>query len=111
MSRHVIPNAPGSPPGRETTVGWNAGLNTFWAQAYDPPESSDPGDDAVKVFRHGDEPDEILWISQLARILDRYYIDLPADVAAELVEDQQREGDQTFNRPESALTAQAGEAG
>jgi hypothetical protein len=118
MSRHIIPNAPASPPGRETTVGWDAPLNTFFAMAFDSvPDSGDPGEfeDDVEVFWYGTTPGEIASIPGLALRLAEHGVELPVTVAALLADDFAGEGDQSQGRPGTslveALTAQAGEAG
>lgn len=105
MSRHIIPNAPGSPEGRETTVGWDAPLNTFFAMAFDPPVSGRLDDDEIEVFWHGTMPGEIPSIPALARVLESHGVDLPPEVAASLAEDFSHEGDRSAGRPGSALVA------
>jgi hypothetical protein len=103
VSRHIIPNAPGSPPGRVTTVGWDAPLNTFFGMAFDQPASGDVLDDEVEVFWVGGMPDEIKSIPALARRLAEHGVDLPAHIAAALVSDSAYEGDRSAGRPGTRL--------
>lgn len=97
MSRHIIPNAPGSPTGRETTVGWDPPLTTFFAMAFDPPASGDFEDDETEVFWVGCMPNEIPTVDELVRVLAEHNVELPAGLAARLENDKAREGDRSDN--------------
>lgn len=103
MSRYKIPNAPGSPDGRETTVGWDAPLNTYFAMAFDPPPSGDEFDDEIEVFWVGGMPTEIAHVQDLAEVLREHGVVFPPDVADQLLKDKTGEGDQSQGRPASAL--------
>ncbi|GAA0402632.1 hypothetical protein GCM10009530_63230 [Microbispora corallina] len=111
MSRRIIPNALGSPAGRETTVGWDAPLNTFFAMAFDPPASGDLDDDEVEVFWVGTAPGEIPTVQRLAKALAQHGVELPMLVAQRLSEDCAGEGDQSQGRPGSALIASMTQSG
>lgn len=97
MSRRIIPNAPGSPAGRETTVGWDPPLSTDFAMAFDPPVSGDLLDDETEVFWVGCEPGEIPTVEVLADVLAEHDVPLPPEFAAVLRRDQAREGDSPDN--------------
>lgn len=88
MSRHIIPNAPGSPAVRETVVGWDPPLSTFFAMAFD-------GDE--EVFWVGADPGEIPTVHLLDKALGRHGVELPMLVAERLSWDQQQEGDRSDN--------------
>lgn len=103
MSRHIIPNAPASPAGRETTIGWDAPLNTFFAMAFDPPASGDLDDDETEVFWVGMMPGEIPTIEALATALKEEGVALPPPVRDVLARDKRGEGDQSQGRPVSRL--------
>jgi hypothetical protein len=105
VSRHTIPNAPGSPEGRETTVGWDPPLATFFAMAMDPPTSSDPDDDPIEVFWHGCTPYELPTIGDLARALARHGVELPVGIARQLAEDHAAEGQRFAGRPATRMVA------
>lgn len=103
MSRRIIPSAPGSPEGRETTVGWDAPLNTFFAVSIDTPAAED--DDAGEVFWVGATPGEIPTVEALAAALREHGVTLPDEMADQLAADQACEGDRSAGRPGTALIA------
>lgn len=107
MSRHVIPNAPGSPVGRVTTVGWDAPLNTFFGMAFDkvPDTAGDDYQDEVEVFWVGMMPGEIPTVEALAKVLGEHGVALPVWAAGALAEDRRVEGDRSKGRPVSGLFA------
>lgn len=109
MSRRIIPNAPDSPAGRETTVGWDAPLATFFAMAFDPPASGDLDDDEIQVFWHGLDAGEIPTVEELARVLAGHGVQLPPEKAAILRRDKDREGDHSDNLGRRILDAMRGE--
>jgi hypothetical protein len=91
MTRHTIPNAPGSPPNRETVVGWDSPLGTYFTQCYDEPD--DPRADDTIVFRYGaTRCGEIPTLEQLAQILRTHDVTLPADIAHQLSIDTRTAG-------------------
>ncbi len=106
MSRHVIPNAPGSPKTCETVVGWDAPLETFFATCFD---SAKPEDDS-EVFWVGIERGELPTIGHLARALDEYGVALSVEVATKLGEDFQQEGKRFAGRPATGLLASMAES-
>lgn len=103
MSRRIIPNAPGSPAGRETTVGWDAPLATFFGMAFDPPASGDLYDNEIQVFWVGGNPGEIPTVEALAAALHEHGVELPHDVASMLAADQAAAGDQSQGHPGSPV--------
>lgn len=103
MSRYKIPSAPDSPEGRETTVGWDAPLNTYFAMAFDPPASGEEFDDEIEVFWVGGMLGEIATVQDLAAVLYEHGVIFPPDVADQLWKDKTGEGDQSQGRPATAL--------
>ncbi|MEO3856119.1 hypothetical protein [Acrocarpospora sp. B8E8] len=103
MSRYKIPNAPDSPDGRVTTVGWDAPLSTFFAMAFDPPASGEEFDDEIEVFWVGGMPGEIPAVVALESALSVHGVTLPADVRAALGADRAREGDRSQVHPSARL--------
>ncbi len=103
MSRHVIPNAPGSPAGRMTVVGWDASLNTFFANAFDPPPVED--DDEVIVFDLGSSPCELPTLDDLIKALAEHGVQVPPAVVEELDGAREAEGEQFCNLPTRHLVA------
>lgn len=101
MSRHVIPNASGSPDGLVTVAGWDAALNTFYGMCVD---SAQPEDDS-EVFWVGGSPCELPAIGDLARALGEHGVELPVEVATLLGEDYQREELRFAGRPATGLVA------
>ncbi|WP_289009531.1 hypothetical protein [uncultured Thermomonospora sp.] len=103
MSRHTIPNPPGTPDGREITVGWDRPLETFFAMAFDRPPADDPDGDDIEVFWHGTTRGEITTIDDLRALLDRHGITLPDHIADQLEQDRRAEGNGWAGRPAALL--------
>ncbi|MGP4093018.1 hypothetical protein [Nonomuraea sp. KM90] len=97
MSRRIIPSSPGSPRGRETTVGWDAPLSTFFGMAFDPPTSGDLEDDEVEVFWVGVMPAEVPTVEALEAELAKHSVTLPTGLAGLLKLDQANEGESPNN--------------
>lgn len=98
MSRHVIPNAPGSPRNRVTTVGWDAPLTTFFAMAFDTvPDSGDPDEfeDEIEVFYLGEDPDELPTVESLTAALKEHGVELYRSTSELLEQDKAQEGDRS----------------
>ncbi|MFB4284897.1 hypothetical protein ACBJ59_57185 [Nonomuraea sp. MTCD27] len=104
MSRYTIPNAPGSPDKRVTTVGWDAPLNTYWATAFDPPASIDEED--VEVFWIGYTPCALPDVESLATALREHGVELPPATLDKLRRDKPAEGEQFAGRPATQLIAE-----
>ncbi|UBU16633.1 hypothetical protein [Nonomuraea gerenzanensis] len=104
MSRYTIPNAPGSPDTRVTTVGWDAPLNTYWATAFDPPTSID-GEDA-EVFWIGYTPCALPDVASLVTALHEYGVKIPPFTLDALGRDKPTEGEQFAGRPATKLIAE-----
>lgn len=104
MSRYTIPNAPGSPDKRVTTVGWDAPLNTYWAMAFDPPASIDEKD--VEVFWIGYTPCELPDVESLATALREHNVEIPTTTLDKLCRDKPSEGEQFAGRPATKLIAE-----
>lgn len=96
MSQHEIPNAPGSPEGCKTAVGWDAALNTFFA-------SISQRVDDLSDESYGETPCEVPTIGALAMALAVHSVEIPVEVARSLGEDHEREGNQFANRPATGL--------
>lgn len=105
MSRRTIPNAPDSPSGRLTTVGWDPPLTTFFGMAFDPPASGDLDDDEIEVFWVGAMPNELPTVEDLARALAEHGVTLPPGVADQLGRDKEREGDRPGNPGRRVINA------
>jgi hypothetical protein len=101
MSRYAIPNAPGSPEGRVTTVGWDGPLNTYWATAFDPPASTD--EDDVEVFWIGYTPCELPDIESLITALRNHGVEASPSTLEELALDKRSEGESFAGRPATRL--------
>lgn len=95
MSRHIIPNAPGSPARRVTTVGWDAPLTTFFAMAFD--VAANECDDDIEVFWVGCMPNEIRTLGAITDALAGHGVAVPDDVLTLLVADKYSEGDRSDN--------------
>lgn len=90
MSLYDIPNAPGSPRGRLTSVGWDSLYSTFYAQAYD---EGEPGETRLRpVFNHGSAHRKVPTVEALEQVLAQHQVQLPAIVQAALIRDQRTEG-------------------
>ncbi|NRQ31329.1 hypothetical protein HII36_05680 [Nonomuraea sp. NN258] len=104
MSRYTIPNAPGSPDERVTTVGWDAPLNTYWATAFDPPA---PGaEDDVEVFWIGYTPCALPDVESLVTALREHGVEIPPSTLTKLRADKPIEGEQFAGRPATRLIAE-----
>ncbi|MFI6497133.1 hypothetical protein [Nonomuraea typhae] len=104
MSRYTIPNAPGSPNKRVTTVGWDAPLNTYWATAFDPPASTDQED--IEVFWIGDTPCALPEVESLATALHEHGVEIPPFTLEALRRDKPNEGERFAGRPATNLIAE-----
>lgn len=107
MSRHIIPNAPGSPDSRKTVVGWDAPLSTFYASATEwvPDAGDDEYGDDFEVWAVGETPCELPQIAHLVAALAEHDATLPQHIAEALVQDKGAEGERLAGRPGTGLIA------
>ncbi|WP_214317084.1 hypothetical protein [Nonomuraea sediminis] len=107
MSRHIIPNPPGSPLRRVTSVGWDRPLATFFAMSFDPPAPGDEFDNEIEVFWIGATPCEIPTVEALAHTLAEHHVELPGDIKRLLAVEAKVEGQGFAGRPATSVIAAA----
>ncbi|MEU7891737.1 hypothetical protein AB0B45_02605 [Nonomuraea sp. NPDC049152] len=104
MSRYTIPNAPGAPEDRVTTVGWDGPLNSYFAMAFDPPTTGD--EDYAEVFWIGYTPCELPDVASLVTALRAHGVEVPPFTLDALRMDKPNEGENFAGRPATRLIAE-----